>query len=63
MTQGGKSAAEWAVIEAHFNAMTMTGTMGEAEDIANAVAFLAAPASRWLTAQVVTVDGGRMDYI
>ena len=63
MTQGGKTAAEWAAIEATFNAITMTGTMGEAEDIASAVAFLAAPEQRWLTAQVLTVDGGRLDYI
>ena len=63
MTQGGKTAEEWAAIEAHFNALTMTGRMGEPEDIANAVAFLASPASGWLTAQVLTVDGGRLDYI
>jgi NAD(P)-dependent dehydrogenase (short-subunit alcohol dehydrogenase family) len=35
----------------------------EPEDIANAVAFLASPESGWITAQVLTVDGGRMDYI
>ena len=35
----------------------------EAEDIANAVVFLASPESGWITAQVLTVDGGRMDYI
>ncbi len=63
MTQGGKTAEEWAAIEAHFNALVMTGRMGEASDIANAVAFLAAPESGWITAQVLTVDGGRMDYI
>jgi len=37
--------------------------IGEPEDIANAVVFLAAPESGWITAQVLTVDGGRMDYI
>jgi 3-oxoacyl-[acyl-carrier protein] reductase len=63
MTQGGKTAEEWAAIEAHFNALCMTGRMGEADDIANAVAFLAAPESGWITAQVLAVDGGRMDYI
>ncbi len=63
MTQGGKTKEEWAAIEAHFNALVMTGRMGEASDIANAVAFLAAPESGWITAQVLTVDGGRMDYI
>ena len=35
----------------------------EPEDIANAVVFLASPESGWITAQVLTVDGGRMDYI
>jgi 3-oxoacyl-[acyl-carrier protein] reductase len=37
--------------------------LGGAGDIANAVAFLASPESRFVTAQVLTVDGGRMDYI
>ena len=41
----------------------MTGRVGKPEDIANAVAFLASPDSGWITAQVLTVDGGRMDYI
>jgi len=27
------------------------------------VVFLASPESGWITAQVLTVDGGRMDYI
>jgi NAD(P)-dependent dehydrogenase (short-subunit alcohol dehydrogenase family) len=31
--------------------------------IANAVVFLASPESGWITAQLLTVDGGRMDYI
>jgi 3-oxoacyl-[acyl-carrier protein] reductase len=41
----------------------MMGRIGEPEDIANAGAFLASPESGWITAQVLTVDGGRMDYI
>ena len=40
----------------------MMGRIGEPEDIANA-AFLASPESGWITAQTLTVDGGRMDYI
>lgn len=44
-------------------ARTMMGRLGEADDIANAVAFFAAPDSGWVTAQVLAVDGGRMDYI
>lgn len=44
-------------------ALAMTGRVGEAEDVANAVAFFASPDSGWITAQVLAVDGGRMDYI
>jgi 3-oxoacyl-[acyl-carrier protein] reductase len=41
----------------------MVGRIGEPEDIAHAVAFLADPKSGWITAQLLVVDGGRMDYI
>jgi NAD(P)-dependent dehydrogenase (short-subunit alcohol dehydrogenase family) len=41
----------------------MMRRIGEPDDVANAVAFLASPASGWVTAQVLAVDGGRMDYI
>jgi 3-oxoacyl-[acyl-carrier protein] reductase len=42
---------------------TMVGRTGRPDDIGHAVAFLAAPESGFVTAQVLTVDGGRMDYI
>jgi 3-oxoacyl-[acyl-carrier protein] reductase len=41
----------------------MMDRIGEPEDVANAVVFLASPESGWITAEVLTVDGGRMDYI
>jgi 3-oxoacyl-[acyl-carrier protein] reductase len=41
----------------------MMGRVGEPQDVANAVVFLASPQSGWITAQTLTVDGGRMDYI
>jgi NAD(P)-dependent dehydrogenase (short-subunit alcohol dehydrogenase family) len=63
MTQGGRSDEQWRAVEAHFQAITMTGRVGEPEDIANAAVFLAAPEAGWITAQVLTVDGGRMDYL
>jgi len=63
MTQRGRGAADWPGTEERFAARAMMGRIGEPEDIANAVVFLASPESGWITAQVLTVDGGRMDYI
>jgi 3-oxoacyl-[acyl-carrier protein] reductase len=63
LTQGGRSGDEWQATAQRFAAKTMLGRIGEPEDIANAIAFLAAPDSGFITAQVLTVDGGRMDYI
>jgi 3-oxoacyl-[acyl-carrier protein] reductase len=34
------------------------GKFGEPEDIASAVAFLASPEAKYITGQVLTVDGG-----
>ena len=34
------------------------GTLGQPEDIANAAVFLASPAARYITGQVLAVDGG-----
>jgi NAD(P)-dependent dehydrogenase (short-subunit alcohol dehydrogenase family) len=63
LTQRGRGAADWARTEERLAAKAMMGRIGEPDDIANAVAFLASPESGWITAQMLTVDGGRMDYI
>jgi len=63
MTQGKRDAAAWQAIEQRLSAAAMMGRIGEPEDIANAVAFLAAPESGWITGQLLTVDGGRTDYV
>jgi len=63
MNKGRLSDAEWAQRQQVLGARAMTGRMGDPADIANAVAFLASPDSGWITAQVLVVDGGRMDYI
>jgi 3-oxoacyl-[acyl-carrier protein] reductase len=36
-----------------------TGRLGTAEDIANAILFLASEQAGWITGQVLSVDGGR----
>ena len=63
MSRRNRSKAEWDVATRRIAALTMMGRVGWPEDVANAVAFLASPDSGWITAQVLTVDGGRMDYI
>jgi NAD(P)-dependent dehydrogenase (short-subunit alcohol dehydrogenase family) len=41
----------------------MVKRVGQPEDVAHAVAFLCALESGFITGQILTVDGGRMDYI
>ena len=38
---------------------THTRRLGKAEDIANAVLFLASEQASWITGQILSVDGGR----
>jgi 3-oxoacyl-[acyl-carrier protein] reductase len=63
MVAGGRTEDEVRAILARMAERAMVGRVGRPEDIGHAVAFLAAPASGFITAQVLTVDGGRMDYI
>jgi 3-oxoacyl-[acyl-carrier protein] reductase len=63
MVKEGRSEAEYQKTIQAISEKSMVGRPGDPEDIANAVAFLAAPESSFITAQVLTVDGGRMDYI
>jgi NAD(P)-dependent dehydrogenase (short-subunit alcohol dehydrogenase family) len=58
-----RSATDWDAVAKRIGGLAMMGRIGKPDDIANAVAFLASPDSGWITAQVLTVDGGRMDYI
>jgi 3-oxoacyl-[acyl-carrier protein] reductase len=39
----------------------MLGRIGEPEDVAGAALFLVSPDAGFITAQTLTVDGGRMD--
>lgn len=62
-SQRNRSEEEWQEAAKRIAEKAMMGRIGDPEDIANAVAFFAAPDSGWITAQVLAVDGGRMDYI
>ena len=62
LTKGTDEEA-WKVRSQKMGALAMLGRIGEADDIANAVAFFASPDAGWVTAQVLAVDGGRMDYL
>jgi len=59
MAAAGRTEADFAAIAAR----TMVRRVGRPEDIAHAVSFLVSTESGFLTAQVLTVDGGRIDYI
>ena len=63
MTRGSTTEEEFAARVADMGERTMVGRVGAPEDIAAAVAFLASPEAGFTTAQVLTVDGGRKDYI
>ncbi len=62
MNRGADEQA-WKATAQKIGALAMLGRAGEPDDIANAVAFFASPDAGWVTAQVLAVDGGRMDYI
>jgi NAD(P)-dependent dehydrogenase (short-subunit alcohol dehydrogenase family) len=63
MARVDRNDEEFQVRVRSMSERTMVGRTGRPDDIANAVAFLASPESGFVTAQVLTVDGGRMDYI
>jgi 3-oxoacyl-[acyl-carrier protein] reductase len=63
MASAGRSEEEFQARVRNMSERTMVGRTGRPDDIANAVAFLASPESGFVTAQVITIDGGRMDYI
>src|SRR5215467_1396647 len=63
LTRRARGVADRQATEDCFAARAMMGCVGEPQDVANAVVFLASPQSGWITAQTLTVYGGRMDYI
>jgi len=63
MARRGASEEAFAQRIASMRERTMVGRVGAPEDIAAAVDFLTRSDAGFITAQTLTVDGGRMDYI
>lgn len=63
MAVQGRSVQERQELLNRISGVSMLRRVGKPEDIANVAAFLASEPSGFITAQVLTVDGGRMDYI
>ena len=63
MVEQGRTKEEIASVTTQLATKAMVGRVGRPEDIANAVVFLVSPDASFITAQILTVDGGRMDYI
>jgi 3-oxoacyl-[acyl-carrier protein] reductase len=63
LTFSGRTPEQVKTVSEQIVGKTMVRRPGIPEDIAHAVAFLVSPEAGFVTAQVITVDGGRMDYI
>lgn len=63
LVKDGRSDDDYRALLQSVTERSMVRRLGAPEDVAYAVAFLVAPAASFITAQVITVDGGRMDYI
>ena len=63
LVREGRTEQEYNDLVKRVSDVSMLGRPGTPEDIAHAVAFLASPHSAFITAQILTVDGGRTDYI
>ena len=63
MVTEGHSPEDLASLTERLAAKAMVRRVGSPDDIAHAVAFLVSADSGFITGQVLTVDGGRMDFI
>jgi 7-alpha-hydroxysteroid dehydrogenase len=62
-TEALSFVADMPELDRQMVARTPLGRLGEPEDIALAVLFLASPASAWVTGQILPVDGGAVGSV
>jgi 3-oxoacyl-[acyl-carrier protein] reductase len=63
MTIGGKSEEEVEKLREYLRNKTVLHTTGKPEDVAHVVSFLVSENARYITGQVIVVDGGRIDNL
>ncbi|MFQ6125154.1 MAG: SDR family NAD(P)-dependent oxidoreductase [Candidatus Heimdallarchaeota archaeon] len=63
MGLGNRSTAEQEEFLKYFEEKSILQRIGEPEEVANAAIFLASDKASFITGQVLTVDGGRIDFI
>jgi len=63
MGMGSQNSAKQEEFLKYFEEKSILGRIGEPEEVANAALFLASDKASFITGQVLTVDGGRIDFI
>lgn len=63
LTTRGRTREEIERVKADIINRTALRALATPEDIAKAVAFLASEEARFITGQVLVIDGGRLDYL
>lgn len=63
MSLGKRSPAEQKERMKYFEDKSMLKQIGNPDDIAHATVFLASDKAKFITGQVLTIDGGRIDFL
>ncbi len=63
LTVGGKSTEEIDQLESYFRSRSEINAIGTPEDIARLAVYLGSDYSKFMTGQVIVIDGGRIDNL